>query len=651
AAAFFDNVLGTKHVILSSLENGLIELEDPSAQGQLYLNLLHSQEHLAWVQIGFANGDFLGAQRREDGLYHLDKRQWGDRLGELGEPGSALAVAQAEREEQAQVYAQTGELSELLGKPDWQVETYQFSPEDRTLTQVDSNRRHEFYYAPLRPYYQEALENLGETVWTDVYRFRTGNVVGLDAATAYRDPETGVLRGVISISIGLRQISEYLADIRSPSKGLLFILDRQGNLVAASNPSILATTFESTGGAELPTMDRVDNPLLQVVDQTFEENNIGLSDLVDIQEFSQYDSVTNERYYIAVSPLGRLDWTIGSITPEDVYLSSVNQNHRRLLVLILGLLSGSLVVLWSINDRLLIRPIMSITDAAAAMEEGKFHHAALRKTAQREDELGHLAEIFQNMAEVIGDREKSLKAQIADLRDSGTGMAGSQLEMAYYNALLERAAQRPSPLPETGQFPPSGSLSAYYRILKERAESVRSTRISGAEVERLLRIENYLASLPDGDLRELASSAQREVFDAKALIFQEGDGAQKVYVIALGTVELLSTSQDGPIRTLRTGQLLGDLNLMLNIPYTTSARSREDTVLFAFDSDTFSRILRQNPQVIPAVEPRLISYQDTLIDAQIWIGEEHPQLAAGATWLEMLVQQLHHWWHGQLIEH
>ncbi|MEM1311719.1 MAG: hypothetical protein AAGF98_19825, partial [Cyanobacteria bacterium P01_H01_bin.153] len=138
AAAFFDNVLGTKHVILSSLENGLIELEDPSAQGQLYLNLLHSQEHLAWVQIGFANGDFLGAQRREDGLYHLDKRQWGDRLGELGEPGSALAVAQAEREEQAQVYAQTGELSELLGKPDWQVETYQFSPEDRTLTQVDS---------------------------------------------------------------------------------------------------------------------------------------------------------------------------------------------------------------------------------------------------------------------------------------------------------------------------------------------------------------------------------------------------------------------------------------------------------------------------------------------------------------------------------
>ncbi|MEM1308785.1 MAG: cyclic nucleotide-binding domain-containing protein, partial [Cyanobacteria bacterium P01_H01_bin.153] len=252
---------------------------------------------------------------------------------------------------------------------------------------------------------------------------------------------------------------------------------------------------------------------------------------------------------------------------------------------------------------------------------------------------------------VIGDREKSLKAQIADLRDSGTGMAGSQLEMAYYNALLERAAQRPSPRPETGQFPPSGSLSAYYRILKERAESVRSTRISGAEVERLLRIENYLASLPDGDLRELASSAQREVFDAKALIFQEGDGAQKVYVIALGTVELLSTSQDGPIRTLRTGELLGDLNLMLNIPYTTSARSREDTVLFAFDSDTFSRILRQNPQIIPAVEPRLISYQDTLIDAQIWIGEEHPQLAAGATWLEMLVQQLHHWWHGQLIEH
>ncbi|MEM7648394.1 MAG: cyclic nucleotide-binding domain-containing protein, partial [Cyanobacteria bacterium P01_A01_bin.70] len=398
------------------------------------------------------------------------------------------------------------------------------------------------------------------------------------------------------------------------------------------------------------SLAEVDNPLLQTVNQALKDNTVVLTELTEMAEFSQFDTVTEERYYIAISPLGRLDWTIGSVTPEDVFLAAVNRNQRRLLLIILVLLGGSVIVLWQISDRLLIGPIMSVSDAAAAMENGEFHSAALAQTAQREDELGQLAEVFQNMAAVIGDREKTLMAQLEDLRDSGTGMAGSQLEIAYYQALTERAARLRATTPSQTQFPPSDSLSAYYRALKERAESVRSTRISGAEVELLLRDEAYLASLPDGDLRELANGAQRVVYGTHDEIFQEGDTADAVYAIAQGSVELLSTSQDVPLRILHAGQVFGDLTLMLDMPRTTSADTRENTVLYICDRDLFSRILRQNPQAIEAVEQKLADYQDVLADAPLWFGDSNPQLAVGATWPEVIAQQLRQWWHGQLME-
>ncbi|MEM9505902.1 MAG: cyclic nucleotide-binding domain-containing protein, partial [Cyanobacteria bacterium P01_E01_bin.43] len=98
---------------------------------------------------------------------------------------------------------------------------------------------------------------------------------------------------------------------------------------------------------------------------------------------------------------------------------------------------------------------------------------------------------------------------------------------------------------------------AYYRALKERAEAVRSTRISGAAVEQMLRGEPYLSSLPDGDLRELANSAARQAYGTNTVIFQEGEAATAVYAIAQGTVEIRSTGQDAPSATITGRTAIG----------------------------------------------------------------------------------------------
>jgi len=66
------------------------------------------------------------------------------------------------------------------------VQTYEYQP-DGDWEKVEETVGTEFYYSPIRPFYQAAFENPGENVWTDLYVFRTGNAVGLDATTTYRE--------------------------------------------------------------------------------------------------------------------------------------------------------------------------------------------------------------------------------------------------------------------------------------------------------------------------------------------------------------------------------------------------------------------------------------------------------------------------------
>lgn len=414
----FENILSSKQLIKNSLDDGLIQLDEPETQGRFYLNLLQANENFTWVQFAFANGDYLGVQRRPDGFYNLIKRQWDDTLGELGEPGSDLAIQQAERATVAEQYLRDQQWQEDFETAEKTVQTYKFMS-DGDWEKVEETVGTEFYYAPIRPFYQAAFENPGENVWTDLYVFRTGNAVGLDATTTYRASADTPIRGVISISFELQQISQYLDELKAEGEGAVFITDPQGFLIASSNPQSLSETFVGAGvnaDADLMPMAQVEDPLLQVAHQAFVANNLELDKLFSLREISYYDSATRQRYYIALKPLGQLDWVVGTVTPESVFLTRINSSRNRLLIaitLFLGL--GAIAAVW-LSDRAITRPILSISDAAEAIESGNFTDFSLGQTASRRDELGKLARIFEKMAKEVYSREQNLKRQLQALK-------------------------------------------------------------------------------------------------------------------------------------------------------------------------------------------------------------------------------------------
>jgi two-component system cell cycle response regulator len=63
-----------------------------------------------------------------------------------------------------------------------------------------------------------------------------------------------------------------------------------------------------------------------------------------------------------------------------------------------------------------LEQVHHVIDAAAAVESGTFECDSLDPVAGRDDALGQLARVFQNMARQVYAREQSLRQQVQDLR-------------------------------------------------------------------------------------------------------------------------------------------------------------------------------------------------------------------------------------------
>jgi DNA-binding response OmpR family regulator/tRNA A-37 threonylcarbamoyl transferase component Bud32 len=63
-----------------------------------------------------------------------------------------------------------------------------------------------------------------------------------------------------------------------------------------------------------------------------------------------------------------------------------------------------------------LREVNRVIDAAAAVEGGRYRPGALAEVTRRDDELGHLARVFDNMAQQIKAREERLRDRVRDLR-------------------------------------------------------------------------------------------------------------------------------------------------------------------------------------------------------------------------------------------
>ena len=116
-------------------------------------------------------------------------------------------------------------------------------------------------------------------------------------------------------------------------------------------------------------------------------------------------------------------------------------------------------------------------------------------------------------------------------------------------------------------------------------------------------------------LRLLAFGAERLRFPAGRTIYRQGERADCGFVLDEGSVELVRESAGGESRMheVGSGAILGQLALITETSWMTSARARTDTEVLRISRSLFRRMLAEYPETAMAIHAQLAEDLQRLI--------------------------------------
>lgn len=119
------------------------------------------------------------------------------------------------------------------------------------------------------------------------------------------------------------------------------------------------------------------------------------------------------------------------------------------------------------------------------------------------------------------------------------------------------------------------------------------------EPEKLRRF-TLLRSMSDADLRALASVMQRKTVAPNTLLFRKGEPGDTMMLISEGIIRIFLHDERGneiTLRTLKPGQIIGELAVLDHKSRLASATSQTSLELFVLKRDDFIQLLRDRPPV------------------------------------------------------
>jgi signal transduction histidine kinase/CheY-like chemotaxis protein/HPt (histidine-containing phosphotransfer) domain-containing protein len=355
-----------------SLSLGLLDPDDPENRQRYFYAAVAGRPFIAYSFFGTPQGEFCGARRLADGVIQLVRA--GPDTGGDSHNFTVSASGLA------------GELKNVYPG---------FDP--RT-----------------RPWYK-AGEAARGPVWTPVYRHFALKDMAITAALPVYD-EAGGLRGVFGVDYALGQIRDFLRTIRVGGRGGVFLLERTGDLVAASAMPPEAELYTRQGDAFARIQATACGlPMVEAAARALAGREGGLSGLSreSLLEFS----LDGERYYLQAAPfrdgLG-LDWIVAAVAPEADFMSRVSGQALRtvgMLLLAVGLAAGAGLF---IAGRM-AAPVEALSHAAVSLSAGQWDHPVSPGGQGRE--LRQLARTFGRMRDQLRESFAELEARSATIAE------------------------------------------------------------------------------------------------------------------------------------------------------------------------------------------------------------------------------------------
>jgi len=270
----------------------------------------------------------------------------------------------------------------------------------------------EVYDHRTRPWYIAAKQS-GRAIWSSIFVSTTDGELTTTKATPIYNA-SGNIQGVVGINISLKQIKQFMLQTRPSERWNVFLVEGNGTLVASTSE---APVFEKNGNVvKRFEASQSQDPKLKNAGLAIQQQFGGFQSLQDAQviEFE----FNGEKYIVSTHKLNQdlqLDWSVGIIVPKSIFMQEIDTNNRVTLIIIVIMLGANILIGLAIATWLL-RPIKDLMTAAKEIEEESFNPEELASVAQRQDELGQMARVFQEMGSTIAERQNGMKSQLSKLR-------------------------------------------------------------------------------------------------------------------------------------------------------------------------------------------------------------------------------------------
>ena len=109
----------------------------------------------------------------------------------------------------------------------------------------------------------------------------------------------------------------------------------------------------------------------------------------------------------------------------------------------------------------------------------------------------------------------------------------------------------------------------------------------------------------------------RRNFGKGEIIFHEGSVSDCAYVIAMGSIEIYTTTPQGEkvLGTLGANEIFGEMGLLDGLPRSASARACETSVVFILTYQTFEKLVHKKPKaLLPILKILSHRLRETMID-------------------------------------
>ncbi|MBE8988983.1 sensor histidine kinase [Nostoc sp. LEGE 12450] len=252
----------------------------------------------------------------------------------------------------------------------------------------------------------------GKPIWVRIYTYYDPAYPPYIVASAGRPiyDASKKLIGVVGAEIHLLKLSEFLQKLNVSNFGQVFIMERDGMLVANSAQEKPFTVVNN----EIKRLKAIDspNPVLQSIAKQLQQRIPDFQSITNTQKLKV--NVQGENFYVHVVPWRDqhgLDWLVVVGIPEKTYMAQIYANTQISILLCFGALIVATTV-GIFTSRWIAHPILRLNQTTQAIAFGD-----LQQTLQEGniDELNTLGHSFNHMAGQLRESFIALENSNAEL--------------------------------------------------------------------------------------------------------------------------------------------------------------------------------------------------------------------------------------------